>query len=94
MLVMGTLAVGTTAYALMQACGLDLEDHPELKTTDFYTCHEGLLLGYEQALTREDSTLPPGNWYCTSGESSPGRVRANKPIGAAPIISAPRRASA
>jgi 3-deoxy-7-phosphoheptulonate synthase len=55
------------ALGFMQACGLDLESHPELKATDFYTCHEGLLLGYEQALTREDSTLPPGNWYCTSG---------------------------
>src|SRR5205807_10612853 len=55
------------ALGFMQACGLDLEGHPELKTTDFYTCHEGLLLGFEQALTREDSTLPPGNWYCTSG---------------------------
>src|SRR5947207_1249256 len=55
------------ALGFMQACGLDLESHPELKTTDFYTSHEALLLGYEQALTREDSTLPPGNWYCTSG---------------------------
>jgi 3-deoxy-7-phosphoheptulonate synthase len=55
------------ALGFMQACGLDLESHPELKATDFYTCHEGLLLGFEQALTREDSTLPPGNWYCTSG---------------------------
>src|SRR5947199_4727028 len=50
----------------MQACGLDLESHPELRTTDFYTSHEALLLGFEQALTREDST-EPGNWYATSG---------------------------
>jgi 3-deoxy-7-phosphoheptulonate synthase len=57
----------SNALGFMRACGLDLEDHPELKTTDFYTCHEGLLLGFEQALTREDSTLPPGNWYSTSG---------------------------
>jgi len=46
------------ALAFMQACGLDLEKHPELKTTDFYTSHEALLLGYEQAMTREDSTHP------------------------------------
>jgi 3-deoxy-7-phosphoheptulonate synthase len=46
------------ALAFMQACGLDLERHPELKSTDFYTSHEALLLGYEQALTREDSTHP------------------------------------
>src|SRR5947209_9055549 len=50
----------------MQACGLDLESHPELRTTDFYTSHEALLLGFEQAMTREDSTRP-GNWYATSG---------------------------
>src|SRR6267154_3983743 len=36
----------------MQACGLDLESHPELRTTEFYTSHEALLLGYEEALTR------------------------------------------
>src|SRR5256885_729816 len=29
----------------MQACGLDLESHPELKSTEFYTSHEALLLG-------------------------------------------------
>jgi 3-deoxy-7-phosphoheptulonate synthase len=50
----------------MQACGLDLESHPELRITEFYTSHEALLLGFEQALTREDSTRP-GNWYATSG---------------------------
>ncbi|MBV9346899.1 MAG: 3-deoxy-7-phosphoheptulonate synthase class II [Pseudolabrys sp.] len=50
----------------MQACGLDLESHPELRTTEFYTSHEALLLGFEQALTREDSTQP-GTYYATSG---------------------------
>jgi 3-deoxy-7-phosphoheptulonate synthase len=54
------------ALAFMQACGLDLESHPELRATDFYTSHEALLLGFEQAMTREDST-EPGNWYTTSG---------------------------
>jgi 3-deoxy-7-phosphoheptulonate synthase len=53
------------ALAFMQACGLDLEKHPELKATDFYTSHEALLLGFEQAMTREDSTHP-GTWCCTS----------------------------
>ncbi len=53
------------ALAFMQACGLDLEKHPELKSTDFYTSHEALLLGFEQALTREDSTHP-GTWCATS----------------------------
>ena len=37
---------------------------PQLRSTDFYTSHEALLLGYEQAMTRVDSTS--GDWYCTS----------------------------
>src|SRR6478609_6152480 len=49
----------------MRACGLDLESHPELRATDIYTSHEALLLGYEQAFTRVDSTT--GDWYATSG---------------------------
>jgi 3-deoxy-7-phosphoheptulonate synthase len=53
------------ALAFMEACGLDLERHPELRTTEFYTSHEALLLGFEQAMTRIDSTS--GDWYCTSG---------------------------
>jgi 3-deoxy-7-phosphoheptulonate synthase len=53
------------ALGFMQACGLDLESHPELRTTDFYTSHEALLLGFEEALTRVDSTT--GDWYATSG---------------------------
>ena len=39
--------------------------HPQMRTTDFYTSHEALLLGYEQAMTRVDSTT--GDWYATSG---------------------------
>ena len=53
------------ALDFMRACGLDLESHPELRATDFYTSHEALLLGYEQAMTRVDSTT--GDWYATSG---------------------------
>jgi 3-deoxy-7-phosphoheptulonate synthase len=55
----------TEALDFMRACGIDPEAHPELRTTDFYTSHEALLLGYEQALTRVDSTS--GDWYATSG---------------------------
>src|ERR1700680_3443591 len=40
--------------AFMQAIGLDLEDHPELRTSDIYDRHEALLLGFEQATTRID----------------------------------------
>ena len=53
------------ALNFMRACGLDLESHPELRATEFYTSHEALLLGYEQAFTRVDSTT--GDWYATSG---------------------------
>ena len=49
----------------MRAIGLDAESHPELRATDFYTSHEALLLGYEQAMTRLDSTS--GDYYATSG---------------------------
>src|ERR1700741_2301237 len=53
------------ALGFMRACGLDLENHPELRATDIYTSHEALLLGFEQAMTRVDSTT--GDWYATSG---------------------------
>src|SRR5215475_12898771 len=53
------------ALEFMRACGLDLESHPELRTTDLYTSHEALLLGFEEAMTRVDSTS--GDWYATSG---------------------------
>ena len=49
----------------MRAIGIDPESHPELRQTDFFTSHEALLLGYEQAFTRVDSTT--GDWYATSG---------------------------
>uniref|UniRef100_A0ACD5UKB6 Uncharacterized protein n=1 Tax=Avena sativa TaxID=4498 RepID=A0ACD5UKB6_AVESA len=43
------------ALGFMTAAGLGI-DHPIMTTTDFWTSHECLLLPYEQALTREDST--------------------------------------
>jgi 3-deoxy-7-phosphoheptulonate synthase len=46
----------TEALGFMRACGIDPESHPELRSTDFFTSHEALLLGYEQAMTRVDST--------------------------------------
>ncbi|MCW5695286.1 MAG: 3-deoxy-7-phosphoheptulonate synthase class II [Bauldia sp.] len=51
--------------SFMRACGIDPQTTPSLQTTDFFTSHEALLLGYEQALTRVDSTT--GDWYATSG---------------------------
>jgi len=55
----------TESLAFMRAIGIDPETHPEMRSTDFYTSHEALLLGYEQAMTRVDSTS--GDWYATSG---------------------------
>jgi 3-deoxy-7-phosphoheptulonate synthase len=55
----------TETLDFMRACGIDPESHPEMRTTDFFTSHEALLLGYEQAMTRVDSTS--GDWYDTSG---------------------------
>ncbi len=50
--------------AFMAACGLNSETTPQIRETDFFTSHEGLILNYEQAMTRVDSTS--GDWYDTS----------------------------
>ena len=44
-------------YALkfMNAVGITSDNHSHLRMADLYTSHEALLLGYEQALTRQDS---------------------------------------
>ncbi|WP_173931455.1 3-deoxy-7-phosphoheptulonate synthase class II [Chelativorans sp. Marseille-P2723] len=55
----------TETMDFMRAIGISAESHPSLRETDFYTSHEALLLGYEEALTRIDSTT--GEWYATSG---------------------------
>lgn len=49
------------ALRFMAACGLDTTTVPGLHETDVYTSHEALLLGYEEALTRQDSLT--GDWY-------------------------------
>ena len=49
------------SLAFMEACGLTTEEVSELRQTDFFTSHEALLLGYEEMLTRVDSTS--GHWY-------------------------------
>ncbi|MCJ8322720.1 MAG: 3-deoxy-7-phosphoheptulonate synthase class II [Rhizobiales bacterium] len=49
----------------MRACGITSDNTHTLRTTDFYTSHEALLLGYEQALTRTDSITK--QYYATSG---------------------------
>ena len=52
------------ALDFMKACGIDGDTAPQMRETEFYTSHEALLLGYEQAMTRIDSTT--GDWYDTS----------------------------
>lgn len=48
----------------MAACGMTSATTPQIRETDFFTSHEALLLPYEQALTRVDSTT--GDWYACS----------------------------
>ena len=55
----------SNALNFMRACGIDPENTARMRTTDFFTSHEALLLGYEQSLTRLDSTS--GDYYATSG---------------------------
>lgn len=64
----------------MEACGITPESVPQLRTTDFYTSHEALLLGYEQAMTRIDSTT--GDWYDTSAHMLWIGDRTRQPDGA------------
>ncbi len=52
------------ALAFMEACGISADSSPSVGQVDFYTSHEALLLRYEEALTRMDSTT--GNWVDTS----------------------------
>jgi 3-deoxy-7-phosphoheptulonate synthase len=49
------------ALRFMKACGLAPATVPGLHEVDFYTSHEALVLGYEEALTRQDSLT--GDWY-------------------------------
>ena len=50
--------------AFMAACGMSSANTAQIRETDFYTSHEALLLPYEQALTRIDSTS--GETYACS----------------------------
>ena len=53
------------AIDFMRALGLTPDNTPSLRETKFYTSHEALLLGFEEALTRRDSIT--NDWYATSG---------------------------
>jgi 3-deoxy-7-phosphoheptulonate synthase len=68
------------AVSFMEACGITSETAPQLAQTQFYTSHEALLLGYEEALTRRDSTT--GDWYATSAHMLWVGDRTRQPDGA------------
>jgi 3-deoxy-7-phosphoheptulonate synthase len=56
------LAAGIdAALRFMRACGIDMTENAPINQVDFFTSHEALLLGYEEALTRRDSLT--GDFY-------------------------------
>ena len=54
----------TETLQFMEACGLTSETTPQIRETEFFTSHEALLLPFEEAMTRVDSTS--GDWYDVS----------------------------
>ncbi|MEO1013719.1 MAG: 3-deoxy-7-phosphoheptulonate synthase class II [Pseudomonadota bacterium] len=68
------------ALTFMRACGVTGEKVPSLRETDFFTSHEALLLGFEEAMTRVDSTT--GAWYDTSAHMIWIGDRTRQPDGA------------
>ena len=52
------------SLAFMQACGLTAANVPQLRSTEFYTTHDAMLLNYEEPLARQDSLT--GDWYACS----------------------------
>ena len=49
------------ALDFVRACGIDVAQAQRLHRVDLWTSHEGLVLDYEEALTRRDSLT--GDWY-------------------------------
>ncbi|MWD29703.1 3-deoxy-7-phosphoheptulonate synthase class II [Aquicoccus sp. SCR17] len=68
------------ALDFMTAAGLSSDKQHELQTVDFYTSHESLLLEYEEALCRLDSTS--GKWLAGSGHMIWIGDRTRQPDGA------------
>ncbi|SFM21014.1 class II 3-deoxy-7-phosphoheptulonate synthase [Shimia aestuarii] len=64
----------------MRAAGVSSSTSSALRTVDFYTSHESLLLEYEEALTRLDSTS--GKWLAGSGHMIWIGDRTRQPDGA------------
>jgi len=70
----------TDSIDFMNALGINAQNTPQLRETKFYTSHEALLLGYEEALTRKDSIT--GDYYSTSGHMLWIGDRTRQPDGA------------
>ena len=68
------------ALRFMAACGIDITGRPELHEVDLWTSHEGLLLDYEEPLTRRDSLT--GDWYDCSAHMLWIGERTRQPDGA------------
>ena len=68
------------ALRFMAACGINLTSDVTLHQVDFYTCHEALILGFEEALTRQDSLT--GDWYDCSAHLLWAGERTRQPGGA------------
>ncbi|MCB1017355.1 MAG: 3-deoxy-7-phosphoheptulonate synthase, partial [Acidimicrobiales bacterium] len=68
------------ALRFMKACGVDTASQPDLHQVDFFTSHEALILGYEEALTRRDSLT--GDWYDCSAHMLWVGERTREPDGA------------
>ncbi len=68
------------AMDFMAACGISSLTAPQIGMVDFFTSHEALLLGYEQAMTRLDSTS--GEYYDTSAHMLWIGDRTRQPDGA------------
>ena len=70
----------TDTLDFMKAAGIDSENTPALRSVDFHISHEGLLLEYEEALCRLDSTS--GKWLAGSGHMIWIGDRTRQPDGA------------
>lgn len=68
------------AINFMRAMGITADNTPALRETKFFTSHEALLLGYEEALTRQDSITD--EYYATSGHMLWIGDRTRQPDGA------------
>jgi len=67
------------ALSFMDACGINSDFNRRLKTVNFYTSHEALLLPFEEAMTRIDSTT--GEYHDTSAHFVWIGDRTRQPLG-------------